>query len=93
MSDLLTLAQAAKELPNRPSASAVYRWCTSGVRGGVKLQSVFVGGRRYVPRGAIDLFIESCTAAARSEAPPQRTAKQRARAIEAAERGLDALGI
>ncbi len=49
--ELLSLAQAAKIVPGRPSANCVWRWCRRGVmsRAGerIYLQHVRVGGKVY----------------------------------------------
>lgn len=49
--DLLTLGQAAKIAPGRPSSNCLWRWCRRGVlsRAGerVYLQHVRVGGKVY----------------------------------------------
>ena len=42
---------------------SVWRWVTHGVRG-VKLESLNVGGRRYVTEEAFIRFVERTTAAA-----------------------------
>jgi len=41
---LLSLLDAAKQLPGRPHVSTLYRWRIRGVRG-VRLETVLVGGR------------------------------------------------
>lgn len=49
--DLLTLSQAAKLAPGRPSSNCLWRWCRRGVlsRAGdrVYLQHIRVGGKVY----------------------------------------------
>ncbi len=89
---LLTLAEAARRFPRRPSTVSLWRWGTRGVRG-CKLRMVAVGGKRYVPESAISEFLEACSAVANHDtppaAPPTRTNRQRAAAIAAAERILD----
>ena len=49
--DLLTLSQAAKVAPGRPSANCLWRWCRRGVLSRaaerVYLQHVRVGGKVY----------------------------------------------
>jgi hypothetical protein len=59
----LTLADAARLLPKRPNPATLWRWRTKGVRG-VKLETVLIGGRRYVSRAALRQFIDAVTAAA-----------------------------
>ena len=83
-----TFAEAAKRLPGRPHISTWHRWRTRGVHG-VKLATVKIGGRRMVAADDLQRFIEAVTCAADGQPTPIRTAKQRERAIEAAERELD----
>ncbi|WP_390657144.1 DUF1580 domain-containing protein [Crateriforma spongiae] len=55
--DLLTFAQAAQEIPSRPSVSQIYRWADRGVVG-VKLESIRLGYGRRTSRQAITRFIK-----------------------------------
>ena len=84
---LLSLTEAAKAIPGRPSVCSLHRWRLHGVRG-AKLETVLVGGRRFVSREALERFIAATTAAAAGERPPPRTPRQREKAIAAAEREL-----
>ena len=48
----LTLSQAAKQLPGRPAAGTLWRWCRRGIQvrhsdARVRLQHVRIGGRLY----------------------------------------------
>ena len=93
MSDehLITLAQAARELPGGPvHVSTLHRWRLSGIRG-VKLETLMRGGRRMTSPEAIGRFISRTTAVANGEPVPVRTPTQRARDVEAAERELDTI--
>jgi hypothetical protein len=49
--ELVTLTQAAKLAPGRPSTNAMWRWCRKGIqsRGGdrIRLEHVRLGGRVY----------------------------------------------
>jgi hypothetical protein len=83
----LSLSEAASLLPGRPHISTLHRWRLRGVHG-VKLVTAKVGGRRMVAAEELDRFIESVTAAADGEPQPVRTARQRQRSIESAEREL-----
>lgn len=86
--DFLTIAQAARLLPNRPQPGTIWRWRTKGIRG-IKLDTCLVGGRRYVRKQSIVDFIERVTAAAdhsqADEPAPTRSAETSAR--------LDAEGL
>lgn len=53
----LNICQAAAAFPGHPSAGAVSRWATRGVRGHV-LPSTMVGGRRMIRRSDIEKFLK-----------------------------------
>lgn len=88
---LLTFPQAAKFLPGHPHVSTLHRWRLRGVKG-VRLQTMLVGGRRFVSRYALAQFVAAVTAKAEAEPPPARTPRQRQRAIFHAERELGLTG-
>src|SRR3954447_13983605 len=95
---LLTLAQAADELPRRrrgrkTHVSTIYRWTVSGCRG-VILESIQIGGTRCTSREALQRFFDRLTSAGGTgDAPPvQRSVTQRQRQSEAAEKKLKELG-
>jgi len=56
----LTLGQAARLVPGRPSANCVWRWCREGVRskagGRVRLRHTRFGGRIFTTRTWIEAF-------------------------------------
>ncbi len=54
--ELLTVVEAAKVTPRRPSARTIWRWLEHGCRG-VVLESVLIGGRRFTTREAIERFL------------------------------------
>lgn len=58
--DLITLAQACRLAPFRPSVNCVWRWCRRGVRSRcgaiVKLRHVRMGGRLFTTKRWIDEF-------------------------------------
>ena len=96
---VLTLAQAAKELPQRrkgrkPHLSCMYRWTTSGCRG-VILESIQIGGTRCTSREAIQRFAVALSHKREAgEAPSgSRSLVQRQRANEAAAKELKKLGL
>jgi len=72
----------------------IWRWRQRGIRG-IKLETFLIGGRRFTTTEAHRRFVEATTAAADGPARPTtaRTSRQRQRAIEEAERALDAAGI
>lgn len=65
--DYITLTDAAKLAPGRPSTNCIWRWCRRGVRarGGhrVRLQHVRMGGRIYTRAAWIDAFGQALAAA------------------------------
>lgn len=89
---LLTLPEAARLLPGRPSTCTLWRWRSRGVYG-VRLDSCLIGGRRYTSREAIERFVAGCSAAGDGQAAPLRTPAARERAIARAERELADAGI
>lgn len=69
----ISLADACKYLGDvtgkRPAVTTVWRWCLKGCRG-VRLESVCIGGRRYVTIPAIERFINRSNQPAEPAAPP-----------------------
>lgn len=59
-SEQLTLAEAARLTPGRPSANCLWRWCRRGVlvRDGlrIRLRHVRLGGRVFTTRAWLDEF-------------------------------------
>lgn len=90
---LLTFSQATEFLPGKPNVCTIHRWRLRGCRG-VRMDSILVGGIRYTSEEALQRFVDATTAIADGEeASPTRTRAQRKKAIEAAERDLQAAGI
>jgi hypothetical protein len=93
--EYITLADAAREFPNRPHTATVIRWAMVGVtvsggRERVKLGTTKIGGRRYTSRADIDEFL------ARLNASPNKARSvtlRRARDMARAEEEMDAEGI
>ena len=83
------VSEAPRHIPGRPSQASVWRWVLNGV-GGVKLESILIGGKRFVSAESIQRFCDRRTAAADGHTLPARTPLQRARQIIAAEREFDA---
>jgi len=60
---LLGLCEAVRRLlPKQPNPATLWRWHARGVRG-IVLETVLVGGRRYVTREALERFIDAVTEA------------------------------
>lgn len=71
--DLISLSQAARELPGRPHLSTIWRWTTRGVRG-VVLETLVVAGRRFTSHEALQRFVA---------ARPRRRLVRRRRSLSA----------
>jgi len=90
--DYLTLIEAANRIPGRRygkriSVGTVWRWCKRGVRGGIRLRSVLVGGQRCTTEQWLKEFIEAMNQDAEPETVihlKPRTPNQRQRASERA---------
>ncbi len=88
----LTLSEAAALIPGRKQGKRVYvntvwRWCKKGVKNGIRLKSVLVGGQRYTTRRWLQEFIEAISeSSGEGEVPPPaiRTPRQRQTASERA---------
>jgi len=107
--EYITLTQAAKLAPSRPSVNCIWRWCRKGVlaRSGerIRLQHVRIGGKLYTTADWLSQFGQTLAQADASyfqlegkpvapvSAPRGRTEKQRQAAIEKAERELAEMGV
>ncbi len=88
----LTISQAAKTAPGRPSVSTCWRWAMKGVRG-VKLESYVRGGRRFTTADALQRFIYRTTAASDGNADGLSPTESRRREIDTAEAACREAGI
>ena len=93
--EILTLTQAADELPRRrrgrkTHVSTIYRWTVAGCRG-VVLESIQVGAIRCTSREALQRFFERLTI--HVEPSDRRTMAERLRAADAAEQELKRRGV
>ena len=102
----LTLAQAAKLAPTRPSSNAVWRWCRRGLKARtgkrIRLAHVRVGGRVFTTAESVENFFAELAEAdsehfnSRGEIgqnSKRRTEPERKRAINRAEEDLSKAGI
>lgn len=88
----LTLTEAAALLPGRKPGKRLYvntirRWCMKGLRNGVRLRSVLIGGHRLTTRRWLQEFIQAMDEAhepGESSPPVIRTPRQRKSAAERA---------
>jgi Protein of unknown function (DUF1580) len=95
---ILTLAEAAAELPRRRRGrkthiSTLYRWTLSGCRG-VVLECVQIGATRATSREALARFFDRLTRASLGDDTPSdlRTMDRRQRESEAAAKKLEEMG-
>jgi hypothetical protein len=103
----LTLGEAGRFIgkftgTNGPNISTVWKWCMKGCRG-VKLESICIGGKRYVTPSAIEQFIEARSQPPQPDAPvvvtitpksssrAEQHARRRREEIETARRRADEL--
>ena len=71
-------------IPGNPHTATRWRWCLSGLKGGVKLESIKIGGVRYTSQEAVGRFIARLNADqpdAVPEPPNRRTEKAEAELI------------
>jgi hypothetical protein len=86
---VITLTEAPKTLPSRPSLATLFRWGSRGCRG-VVLETVLLGGRRATSREALDRFFMAVTAAPARVPTGARTPKHDELAVG---RAADQLGL
>jgi len=89
---IFPVSEAPEHIPGRPSKASVWRWVLTGV-GGIKLESILIGGKRFTSAESIQRFCDRRTAAADGDTPPVRTSRQREQAIQHAERACEQAGI
>ena len=78
-------------IPGNPCFGTRYRWSLKGIRGGVKLETVLIGNRRYCSTESVARFVAALNAP-KSQAP-EITGNQRARQNTAARKKLEAAGV
>lgn len=90
---LLSLSEAAKALPHRPSVSTIWRWCRRGLRGS-RLEYVRLGGRVFTSEEALRRFGAAMAASDHGNKPQNGPGKRRrtraeiAAAVEEAKKKL-----
>jgi hypothetical protein len=99
LDEFVPLKQLAAELPRRRAGrkthvATLYRWTERGFSG-AKLLFVQIGQTCCSTRAWLNEFLDQMTRQARGGAssPPLRTPVERRKAIEAAERELEKLGV
>jgi len=90
----ISFNQAAAYLPfgYRPSLSTWWRWSRHGI-GGIILETLKIGGKRYTTAGAIQRWVSALSAATNGEPSRHRTPAQRQREHDRAAAELAADGI
>ena len=86
------MAEAAALLPGRKPGKRLYvntvwRWCMRGLRNGVRLRSVLIGGQRLTTRRWLQEFIQAMSESREpggASPPVIRTPRQRKSAAERA---------
>jgi len=92
--ELLTLSQACRLLPRRPSPATLWRWRTAGllVKGRrIKLECVKAGGAWCTTRAAFSEFLRRQTDAALSR--PTTDSDSPSERSESTKRRLDSVGL
>ncbi len=90
---IFPVSEAPKHIPGRPSKASVWRWVLTGV-GGIKLESILIGGKRFTSAEAVQRFCDRRTAAAEGSTVSSRTtSRQRERAIQRAVRESEQAGM
>lgn len=74
--DPISLQDAAASTKASLSYWTLYRWATEGLRG-VKLESWFIGGKRYTSMAAIDRFNARQTALRNGQAVDPPTSRKK----------------
>ena len=86
------ISEAPNHIPGHPAQGSVWRWVLKGV-GGIKLESILIGGKRFTSEEAIQRFCDRRTAAADGDTLPGQTIRQREREIRRAELEAEEAGI
>lgn len=87
---IMTLSQAARQLPDRLHVSTLHRWANRGIRG-VRLEVVRLGGRVYTSAEALQRFAQQLSQPARGTCA--KHSPDREQRLAAAESALDQAGI
>lgn len=88
---LLTLSEACRMFPNKPSPATLWRWRVKGVNG-VRLSCIRVGRSWLTTKAALLDFLEKQTQAHTTETPPKSSTTGGAERSEALTRRLREAG-
>ena len=90
---LLSFAEATRRLPGRPHRSTLHRWRLRGVNG-VRLGTIKVGGRRFIPLSQLNEFVASLSGEnSMMSEPPSAALRRREREKQQAKAALTKAGI
>jgi hypothetical protein len=71
--NLLSFGEVGRLLPSKPNPSTLWRWHVHGCYG-IRLQTVLIGGRRFVERAQLDDFVDRVTTARERNTAPDSVA-------------------
>lgn len=85
--ELIPISKAGNYIPGRPSRATVWRWVLRGAKGH-RLESVFVGSRRYVTRDSIAAWLAAINSeqSSRSRVTDEQRERQARQAVDALRR-------
>ena len=86
------VSEAPNHIPGHPSQASVWRWVLKGV-GGIKLESILIGGKRFTSAESIQRFCDRRTSAADGNFTPTLTSRQREKQMDRAEREATEAGL
>lgn len=75
-----------------PAIATRWRWCLRGLRGGVKLETILIGNRRYTSKEAVTRFVQALNTP-KDNPSKVVTQSQRERQTETSRRKLKAAGV
>jgi hypothetical protein len=94
--EFLTLTEATKLIPGRRpgkrvSLPTIWRWCKHGLRHGIRLQSIMVGGQRCTTRQWLQDFIAAISKDSHPETLPRPALRTPSQRLTASERAAEEL--
>ncbi len=87
---IVAINDAGDHIPGRPSRATVWRWVMHGIRGH-RLESMLIGGRRYIAVDAIDRWLQAINGSNSFKSADTR--KYRERSANAAHEALKSKGM
>ncbi len=80
---LLSQASAIINPSHPPHIATIWRWATAGLKGGIRLESIKVGGQRFTSREAIRRFLVRINEPAAVPVEPSAAAIRAGKELEA----------